>query len=74
MIPSALIIGEFPSLLSLLGLKVPRAILPEQAKAALNTYKVMEEAQAQFKLKQSLKHQYPKLKDHLYVPNDKVLV
>ena len=34
----------------------------------------MSEAQAQFKVKPALKHQSPKMKDHLYSSVDKVLV
>ena len=72
--PSALVFGEFPSLRSFLGPKVPSTILAEQAQAALTTRKVMEESQAKSKLKRAMKHQSPKMQNYTYSPGDKVLV
>ena len=73
-VPSALVFREFPSLRSLLRPKVHRATLAEQVQAFLTARKVMAEAQAQSKLKRALKHQSPKMKDHIYSPSYKVLV
>ena len=73
-VPYALVFVEFPSLRSVLGPKVPRAILAERAQAALIARKIMAEAQAQFRFKRALENQSPKIKNHMYSPSDKVLV
>ena len=73
-VPSALVLEEFPSLRSSLGPKVLRAASNERAQAALTERKVMVEAQAKERLKRAIKHQSPKMKSYTHSSGDKELV
>ena len=68
------VLCQFPSLCSFLGPKIPRAILAERAQAALIARKSMAEAQAQLRLKRTLKQQSIKVNNRIYSLGDKVLV
>ena len=73
-VPSALVFRESTSLRSFLGPKILRATLAERTEAALTAHKDMAYTQAQSKLKREFKYQSSSYKNHIYSPEDKVLV
>ena len=72
--PSALVFGEFPSFISILGPVLPRPILSERAEAAQAARRYMSQHFAQAKVNRALKHQFPAASHPTYTPGEQVLV
>ena len=73
-VSSALVFGEFPSITVFIGPKVPRATLAERVIAAQEARKLMSKHLAQVKVKRVERHRTQMATDHVYQPDDRVLV
>ena len=73
-VPLALVFGEFPTLRTILGPRVPRPTLTERAQVAQRARKLMAQELAAAKIRRSMKHKTPSATNHTYEPGDAVLV
>ena len=73
-VPSALVFGEFPSLLAYQGPVIPRPTLAERAKAALSARRYMSQNLAKTRALRALKYNAPPATDRSYQSGDKVLI
>ena len=73
-VPSAPVFGEYPSIRSFLGTKIPRPTLAGRASAAQDARKIMSKHMTRAKVRRALKHRTPRSADYTFCPGDKVLV
>ena len=73
-VPSALVFGEFLTVSTILGTRVPRQTLTERAQVVQRARKIMAQELADSQMKRSIKHKKPSATDHVYDPGEYALV
>ncbi len=73
-VPTALVLGEFPSLRSFEGTIVPRPTLAERVVVTQAARRLIAKHLAQTKVKQALNHNIPSATDNSFQPGNKILV
>ena len=72
-VPSALVIGTYPSIRSFIGPKLPKQTLTKRAEIAETARKQMAKEMAKVELRRARKHKTQASADRNYAPGDKIL-
>ena len=69
-VPSAILFGQFPTVRTILGPRVPRPRLTERARISQRARKLITQELAAAKIKRSIKHKAPSGTDHVSSPRE----